>query len=121
MRTTDDDHPDGGGGAAFWLGAARLAALLTLVSSAGVVALIAIGVIGLVDRPDRSPPFGWITTVSCGSALVSLVVAVLVLVSRRTGPAVVHLGRRACVAAPIAFLVSCFAYFLLVAFVYGQD
>lgn len=110
-----------------WLGAARLAALLAVVSWVGVVALVAIGLMGLIDPPGagpvlrRPPPFGWVTTVSCGSAVVSLVVALLVLTRTTAGPSTIRLSRRVRRIAPVAFLASCFVFYLIAAFVYGSD
>lgn len=127
MNSVRGDGPQVGHGSGSWLGAARLAALLAGVSWVGVVVLVAIAAMGLIDPPGagsvlrQPPPFGWVTTVSCASAVVSLVMALLLLSVRRAGSSALRLGRRVCGAAPVAFLASFFVYYLIVAFVYSGD
>lgn len=119
--------PQVGQGSGCWLGAARLAALLAGVSWAGVVVLVATVAMAVIDPPGsrpvlrEPPPFGWVTTVSCGSAVVSLVVALLVLTPRTAGPSALRLAGRVRTAATVAFIASCFVYYCIVSFVYGGD
>lgn len=127
MVSEVQDRGRHGGGGVVCLGVARLAAVLAGVSWVGVAVLVAIAAMGLIDPPGsgpvlrQPPPFGWVTTVSCACAVVSLVTALLVLTLREAGSSAVRLGRRVRSIAPVAFLANCFVWYLIAAFVYSGD
>lgn len=102
-------------------GAVPTAIGFCLVSWAAVVALIVIGVFGLVDRPTRWPPIGWITTASCVAALVAGVVSIRSSHAGNSDQSRVDLSKRVLVGSTASFLAACVSFYLLVAFVYSGD